>query len=73
MRELAGEHYSPYIVRSVLHRSFVFSLCVGISACLLCLAAHHCGLDKMAVYDGSWQEWYNRAQQKHKMLQPTEE
>ncbi|KAK7507157.1 hypothetical protein BaRGS_00001092 [Batillaria attramentaria] len=33
----------------------------GISACLVALAAYVCGKDDVAVYDGSWTEWYQRA------------
>ncbi|MCJ8318753.1 MAG: sulfurtransferase [Colwellia sp.] len=29
----------------------------GVTACILLLGAHLCGLDETSVYDGSWSEW----------------
>ena len=31
----------------------------GITACIMALAAHHCG-HCVSVYDGSWEEWGDR-------------
>uniref|UniRef100_A0A0B6Y8F9 Rhodanese domain-containing protein n=1 Tax=Arion vulgaris TaxID=1028688 RepID=A0A0B6Y8F9_9EUPU len=33
----------------------------GVTACLLALAGHLCNNDDIAVYDGSWTEWFTRA------------
>ncbi|XP_076458895.1 3-mercaptopyruvate sulfurtransferase-like [Babylonia areolata] len=33
----------------------------GISACMVALAAYECGNKDVAVYDGAWTEWYQRA------------
>lgn len=44
-----------------LDKPFVVSCGSGISACVLALAAHMIGKDDIAVYDGSWTEWYHRA------------
>lgn len=32
----------------------------GISACVLALSLHECGITKVSVYDGSWSEWGGR-------------
>ena len=32
----------------------------GITACIMALAAHHCGAKDVSVYDGSWEEWGDR-------------
>ncbi len=29
----------------------------GVAACVLVFAAHHIGLENLAIYDGSWCEW----------------
>ncbi|XP_005101342.1 3-mercaptopyruvate sulfurtransferase [Aplysia californica] len=33
----------------------------GISSCVVALAAYLCGKEDVALYDGSWTEWYRRA------------
>ncbi|XP_029445927.1 3-mercaptopyruvate sulfurtransferase-like [Rhinatrema bivittatum] len=33
----------------------------GVTACHVALAAFLCGKENIAIYDGSWVEWYNRA------------
>lgn len=35
----------------------VFTCGSGVTACILALAAHECGVKQWAVYDGSWAEW----------------
>ncbi|CAG5126784.1 unnamed protein product [Candidula unifasciata] len=44
-----------------LNKNIVASCGSGISACLLALAGHLCNKDDIAVYDGSWTEWFARA------------
>lgn len=44
-----------------IEKPFVGSCGTGISACVLALAAHQCGNDEVAIYDGAWTEWYHRA------------
>ena len=34
---------------------------IGVSGCMLVLAAYTCGKEDAALYDGSWTEWYLRA------------
>ena len=45
---------------------------VGISACILAQAAYICGKEDVAVYDGSWVEWYLRAKDDLKEEVPEE-
>lgn len=33
----------------------------GVTACHIALAAYLCGKPDVAVYDGSWSEWFRRA------------
>ena len=33
----------------------------GVSACHIALAAYLCGKPDVAIYDGSWFEWFHRA------------
>ncbi len=33
----------------------------GVSACVLALGAYMCGNDQVAVYDGAWTEWFQKA------------
>ena len=42
----------------------------GISACMIALGAHVCGKNDLAVYDGSWTEWYQRASHEQKEAVP---
>ncbi|NVD07842.1 sulfurtransferase [Vibrio sp. JPW-9-11-11] len=35
----------------------IFSCGSGVTACILLLAYHICGVQNLAVYDGSWTEW----------------
>lgn len=44
----------------------------GISACLVALAAFECGKDDIAIYDGSWTEWYLKAPSELKENVPTD-
>ncbi|KAL8569525.1 hypothetical protein ACOMHN_002072 [Nucella lapillus] len=44
----------------------------GISACMVALAAYMCGKEDVAVYDGSWTEWYQRAQPSQMKNIPTD-
>ena len=48
-------HTTSYIN---LHRVYLFS---GVSGCMLVLAAFMAGKEDVALYDGSWTEWYLRA------------
>ena len=41
--------------------SVVCSCGSGVTACVLALGLHLCGIDKIQVYDGSWAEWGGRA------------
>ncbi|GFR84732.1 sulfurtransferase [Elysia marginata] len=53
-----------------INKPFVCSCGTGISACVLALAAHLCGNDNVAIYDGAWTEWYHRAPAKLKLNVP---
>jgi len=44
----------------------------GITACVLALAAHEAGKTDVAVYDGSWLEFYLRSKPQHKVNVPNE-
>ena len=44
-----------------LNRPFTATCGSGITACIMALAAHHCGAKDVSVYDGSWEEWGDRA------------
>ena len=37
----------------------------GVSACHLALAAYLAGKHDVAVFDGSWEEWYTRCKDEH--------
>ena len=39
----------------------MWSCFAGISACQVALAAFVCGKEDVAIYDGSWVEWFQRA------------
>ncbi|NXD10000.1 THTR sulfurtransferase, partial [Nothocercus nigrocapillus] len=39
----------------------------GVTACHIALAAYLCGKPDVAVYDGSWSEWFHRAPPQHKV------
>ena len=39
------------------NRKQIYSCGSGVTACVLAFAAHNCGFDNYAVYDGSWSEW----------------
>ncbi len=39
---------------------------------MLALGAYLCGNDRVAVYDGSWTEWYLRAKPEEKEAVPDE-
>ena len=49
-----------------------FFIVVGITACTLAFAASLCGKDDVAVYDGSWTEFYLRSTPKQRVC-PTDE
>ncbi|KAM9856674.1 3-mercaptopyruvate sulfurtransferase-like [Aulostomus maculatus] len=44
-----------------LSRPICVSCGSAVTACHVVLAAHECGHDGVAVYDGGWSEWYTRA------------
>ncbi|CAB3990169.1 3-mercaptopyruvate sulfurtransferase isoform X1 [Paramuricea clavata] len=44
-----------------LNRPLTATCGTGITACIMALAAHHCGAKDVSVYDGSWEEWGDRA------------
>ena len=44
-----------------LNRPLTTTCGSGITACIMALAAHHCGAKDVSVYDGSWEEWGDRA------------
>ena len=44
-----------------LNRPLTATCGTGITACITALAAHHCGAKDVSVYDGSWEEWDDRA------------
>ena len=37
------------------------NIIVGVTACVLVLAAHLCGKEDVNVYDGAWVEWFKRS------------
>ncbi|XP_010163760.1 thiosulfate sulfurtransferase-like, partial [Antrostomus carolinensis] len=39
----------------------------GVTACHIALAAYLCGKRDVAVYDGSWSEWFHRAPPRYKV------
>ncbi|WP_166422841.1 sulfurtransferase [Paraglaciecola sp. 20A4] len=39
------------------NQTLIFSCGSGVTACVLALAAHEAGYEKLSVYDGSWSEW----------------
>uniref|UniRef100_A0A8C5N5G5 Rhodanese domain-containing protein n=1 Tax=Leptobrachium leishanense TaxID=445787 RepID=A0A8C5N5G5_9ANUR len=41
----------------------------GVTACHLAVAAYLLGKEDMAVYDGSWSEWFHRAKPEHKVYE----
>ncbi|MEP1096001.1 MAG: rhodanese-like domain-containing protein [Cyclobacteriaceae bacterium] len=41
----------------VTNQNLIFSCGSGLTACIITLAAHIAGFDKLSVYDGSWSEW----------------
>ena len=43
-----------------LNRPFTATCFSGVTACIMALAAHHCGAKDISVYDGSWSEWSDR-------------
>ena len=50
--------------------SFKSDFSAGVSACMLALGAYVCGNDQVAVYDGSWTEWYQKASPEEKQNVP---
>ena len=43
-----------------LNQPFTATCGSGITACIMALAAYHCGAKDISVYDGSWEEWGDR-------------
>jgi len=41
----------------------------GVTACHIALAAYLCGKPDVAVYDGSWSEWFHRAPPQYKVTE----
>uniref|UniRef100_A0A8D0H4U1 Sulfurtransferase n=1 Tax=Sphenodon punctatus TaxID=8508 RepID=A0A8D0H4U1_SPHPU len=39
----------------------------GVTACHIAMAAYLCGKPDVAIYDGSWSEWFRRAPPEHKI------
>ncbi|XP_009871118.1 PREDICTED: thiosulfate sulfurtransferase-like, partial [Apaloderma vittatum] len=39
----------------------------GVTACHIALAAYLCGKRDVAIYDGSWSEWFHRAPPRYKI------
>ena len=51
-----------WLGQGVNQESSVITSCgSGISACVLALSLHECGLRDVSVYDGSWSEWGGRS------------
>lgn len=44
-----------------LNKPLIASCGSGVTACCIVLAAHLCGKDDVAVYDGAWLEWFKRS------------
>ncbi|XP_013420960.1 thiosulfate sulfurtransferase-like [Lingula anatina] len=44
-----------------LEKPVTFSCGSGVTACTLAVAANLCGKDDVQIYDGSWTEWFRRA------------
>ncbi|XP_006133859.1 thiosulfate sulfurtransferase [Pelodiscus sinensis] len=70
----AGFEKSPEEIRSMfqekkvdLSQPLIATCRKGITACHIALAAYLCGKPDVAIYDGSWSEWFRRAPPEHKL------
>ncbi|XP_072444729.1 3-mercaptopyruvate sulfurtransferase-like isoform X1 [Chiloscyllium punctatum] len=48
-----------------LKKPLVGTCSIGITACFVALGAQICGKENVMIYDGSWQEWFTRADPSH--------
>ncbi|XP_060705651.1 3-mercaptopyruvate sulfurtransferase-like [Hemiscyllium ocellatum] len=51
-----------------LKKPLVGTCSIGITACFVALGTHICGKENVMIYDGSWQEWFTRADPSHIIL-----
>ncbi|XP_053872236.1 thiosulfate sulfurtransferase isoform X2 [Malaclemys terrapin pileata] len=70
----AGFEKSPEEIRSMfqekkvdLSQPLIATCRKGVTACHIALAAYLCGKPDVAIYDGSWSEWFRRAPPEHKL------
>lgn len=49
-----------FFTKELILKYYILFL-LGISGCMLVLAAYVAGKEDVALYDGSWTEWYLRA------------
>lgn len=55
--KLPEELQTLFTNKNISNQELVFSCGSGLTACIIALAAHETGHEKLSVYDGSWSEW----------------
>ncbi|CAM4460909.1 thiosulfate sulfurtransferase [Lepidochelys kempii] len=70
----AGFEKSPEEIRTMfqekkvdLSQPLIATCRKGVTACHIALAAYLCGKPDVAIYDGSWSEWFRQAPPEHKL------